>query len=158
MNVDEFLETLAGTDWRLPVPTIAAPGRAPEAVDALFHLPLLAISIMVVARRTPFRTSALGRNVAMLLVENFKALQSSEHGLATSLTLMHRCAEALAFLEAAGLVVVSQDRRRVVTLTSSGKSHLDRATREDKTDVGLLIRQLRINQERVRARMGSDER
>jgi DNA-binding PadR family transcriptional regulator len=62
----------------------------------------------------------------------------------------------LAFLEAAGLTTISQDRQRIVTLTQAGKSHLDRAAR-DATDLGLLIRKLRINQERVMARIG-DER
>jgi hypothetical protein len=158
MDVDAFLESVSATGLRLPVPAAAAPGRAPETMDALFHLPLLALAVMVIARRTPFQTSALGRNVAMLLVENFKALHSSRSALATSLTLMHRCADALAFVEAAGLATVSQDRRRVITLTPAGKSHLDRAGRDDKTDLGLLIRQLRINQERVKARIGGDER
>jgi hypothetical protein len=158
MDVDTFLESVSATGLRLPVPSAATPGRAPETMDALFHLPLLALAVMVIARRTPFQTSALGRSVAMLLVENFKALHSSQSGLATSLTLMHRCADALAFLEAAGLATVSQDRRRIITLTPAGKSHLDRAGRDDRTDVGLLIRQLRINQERVKARIGGDER
>jgi hypothetical protein len=158
MDVDAFLESVSATGLRLPVPAATAPGRAPETVDALFHLPLLALAVMVIARRTPFPASALGRRVALLLVENFRALHSSQHGLATSLTLMHRCADALAFLEAAGLAAVSQDRRHVITLTPAGKTHLDRAGRDDKTDLGLLIRQLRTNQERAKARIGGDER
>lgn len=158
MDVDAFLESVSATGLRLPVPAVATAGRAPETMDALFHLPLLALAVMVIARRTLFQTSALGRKVAMLLVENFKALHRSQSGLATSLTLMHRCADAVAFLEAVGLVTVSQDRRRVITLTPAGKTHLDRAGRDDKSDLGLLIRQLRINQERVKARIGGDER
>lgn len=158
MDVDAFLESVSATGLRLPVPAAAAPARAPETVDALFHLPLLALAVMVIARRTPFPTSALGRSIALLLVENFKALHSSQHGLATSLTLMHRCADALVFLEAAGLAAVSQDRRRVITLTPAGKTYLDRSGRDDKTDLGLLIRQLRTNQERAKARIGGDER
>jgi hypothetical protein len=125
-------------------------------MDALFHLPLLALAAMIIARRTPFRTALLGRNVAMLLVEHFAALRHSPHGLETSLTLRRRCADALAFLEASGLAVISQDPQRIVTLTQAGKNHIDRAA-HDATDLGLLLRQLRINQERVRARIG-DER
>jgi hypothetical protein len=125
-------------------------------MDALFHLPLLALAAMIIARRTPFRTAVLGRNVAMLLVEHFAALRRSPHGLETSLTLCRRCADALAFLEAAGLALISQDRQRIVTVTQAGKNHIDRAAR-DATDLGLLVRQLRINQERVMARIG-DER
>lgn len=157
MDVDAFLESVSAAGLRLPSSGPGAPpGRAPETMDALFHLPLLALAAMVIARRTPFRTIVLGRSVAMLLVEHFGGLRHSRHGLETSLTLRRRCADALAFLEAAGLVTVSQDRQRVVTLTQAGKTHIDRSGR-DASDLGLLIRQLRINQERVKARIG-DER
>lgn len=157
MDVDTFLESVAATDMKLSARSAdITSGRAPETMDALFHLPLLALAAMIIARRTPFRTIVLGRNVTMLLVEHFTALRHSPHGLETSLTLRRRCADALAFLEAAGLTTISQDRQRIVTLTQAGKSHLDRAAR-DATDLGLLIRKLRINQERVMARIG-DER
>jgi len=124
-------------------------------MDALFHLPLLALASMVIARRTPFRTALLGRNVTILLLEHFAALRHSPHGLETSLTLRRRCADALAFLEAAGLAMISQDRQRLVTLTPAGKNQLDRTAR-DATDLGLLVRQLRMNQERVMARTGNE--
>jgi hypothetical protein len=104
----------------------------------------------------PFRTVFLGRSVSMLLVEHFTALRNASHGLETSVTLRRRCADALAFLEAAGLVTVSQDNQRIVTLTQAGKNHIDHAAR-DNTDLGLLVRRLRISQERVMARIG-DER
>jgi hypothetical protein len=76
--------------------------------------------------------------------------------LETSLTLRRRCADALALLEAAGLVLVSPDRLRAVTLSDDGKAHLDRAAR-NSTDLGLLVRQLKVTQDRVIARIG-DER
>ena len=156
MDVDAFLESVAATEMRLPVTGAdTAPGRAPEAIDALFHLPLLALAVMVIARRKPFRTVALGRNVAMLLVEHFAALRRSPHGLETSLTLRRRCADALAFLEAAGLAMISRDPQRIITLTQDGKNHLDRAAR-DTTDLGLFVRQIRINQERLMARIGHE--
>jgi hypothetical protein len=157
MDVDGFLASVTASGARLPAAGAdATVRRAPEAIDALFHLPLLALAIMVIARRTPFSTTLLGRRVTSLLVEHFTALRQSSHGLETSITLRRRCADALAFLEAAGLTAVSQDRQRIVTLTQEGKSHLDRAAR-DATDLGLFVRQLRINQERVLARIG-DER
>lgn len=157
MDVDTFLETVVDTGMRLPaVPANKAARRAPETVDALFHLPLLALAVMVIARRTPFPTVHLGRKVTLLLVEHFGAFRHSPHGLDTSLTLRRRCADALAFLEAAGLTTVSGDDHRIVTLTDEGRAHIDRAAR-DATDLGLFVRQLRTNQERVLARIG-DER
>jgi hypothetical protein len=156
MDVDSFLESIAATDVIMSPMGSRPPGRAPETIDALFHLPLLALATMVIARRTEFRTMVLGRNIAMLLIEHFAALRRSPHGLETSLTLRHRCADALAFLEATGLATISRDSRRIVALTDTGKTNLDRAAR-DQSDLGLLVRQLRINQERVLARNG-DER
>lgn len=134
MDVDTFLESVSATGIRLPVPAEdITPGRAPENMDALFHLPLLALAVMVIARRTPFRTVVLGHKVAILLPEHFAALRHSPHSLETSLTLRRRCADALAFLEAAGLAIVSKDDVRTVTLTQAGKTHIDRAAR-DTTD------------------------
>ncbi len=158
MNVDEFLVSVATSELRLALADEVVPRRnAPETMDALFYMPLLAISMMIIARRTPFRTVALGRCVAALLVEHFSALRRSTHGLETSITLRRRCADALAFLEASQLVAVSEGRERTVVLTDKGKKHIDSGMRET-SDLGLLMRQLRISQERVKARFGTDGR
>jgi hypothetical protein len=158
MDIDAFLESLSAADQRLRVASgRVVSGSPPETIDALFHLPLLALAAMVIARNEPFRTVDLGRSVATLLVERFAALRHSRHGIEMSLTLRRRCADALAFLEAAGLAAVSQDRQRIITLTQAGKTHIDQGSR-DSSDLGLLIRQLRIAQRRVRARLGNNER
>jgi hypothetical protein len=154
MDVDRFLERIADRRIGLPA-TQGFQRRPPETVDALFHLPLLVVAVMVIARQAPFETALLGRKVAALLVEHFTALQRSPHALETSLTLRRRCADVLAFLEAVGLVTISQDRRRTVSLSPAGKSHVDRAAR-DATDIGLLVRQLRIKEDRAKARVGGE--
>lgn len=156
MNVDAFLERISERNLSLPATRQSSTGRAPERIDALFHLPLLALAVMVIARRKPFKTTVLGSNVALLLTEHFTGLKHTPHALETSLTLRRRCADALAFLEAAGLAAVSPDRLRIVTLSGEGKANLDQATR-DSTDLGLLVRQLKVTQDRVMARNG-DER
>ena len=105
MDVNSFLESIAGAElsFSFSASEISA-GRPPEKMDALFHLPLLALATMVIARnKKSFPTSSLGRVVAQLLIEHFNALHQAPHGLETSITLRRRCAEALAFLEAAGL-------------------------------------------------------
>lgn len=156
MDVDAFLARISDRNLGLPATWESSRDRPPERIDALFHLPLLALAVMIVACRKPFRTTVLGSNVALLLTEHFTALRNTPHALETSLTLRRRCADALAFLEAAGLVVVSPDPMRTVTLSTSGKSNLDRIAR-DASDLGLLVRQMRITQDRVIARIG-DER
>lgn len=157
MNVDAFLESVSERDLKLrPQGADALRARAPELIDALFHLPLLALAVMVIARRTSFQTVAMGRSVALLLTEHFTALRRSPHGLHTSLTLRRRCAEALAFLEAAGLVTVSADGRRDVALSPSGKQHVDKMSR-DRTELGLFVRQLRASHERAMVRTGGPQ-
>jgi hypothetical protein len=157
MDVDAFLEKVSAAGLRLPRASAdVVPGHSPETIDALFHKPLLALAAMVIARNAPFPTIILGRSVAMLLAEHFTALRHSAHVLEMSFTLRRRCAEALAFLESARLVAISEDRQRIVSLTHAGKAHIDSSGR-DASDLGLLIRQLRITQERVRARVGNDE-
>jgi len=158
MDIETFQNSISTMSLRLPaIRSGPPPGRAPEKIDAIFHLPLLALVTMVIARRMPFPTIILGRCVAMLLVEHFSALRRSDHGLETSLTLRRRCADSLAFLEAAELVTVSADDKRIVELTKAGKTHFDRAARHSN-DLGLLIRQLQICQERAKARIGNNER
>ena len=158
MDVDAFLERASQSGLRLPkAGTGPPPPRAPEAMDALFHLPLLVLAMMVIVRRAPRRTAVLGRYVAMLLAEHFSPLRRSPHGLETSVTLRRRCADAVAFLEASKLATVSPDSQREVALTPEGKRRLDRATRE-ADDLGLLVRGLARNQARVTARVGRDER
>lgn len=156
MDIDTFLESFAERDLKLSVSVAEElPGRTPETMDALFHLPLLALAAMIIARRAPFPTFSLGRKVAMLLVEHFAALRGANQVLETSVTLRRRCADALAFLEAAHLVSISGDHRRNVSLTEAGKKHVDAAGR-DASDLGSLVRQLRTSQERLKARIGDE--
>ena len=103
-------------------PHAAPPGRAPETMDALFHLPLLALAVMVIARRKPSGPSALGRNVAMLLVEHFRRCAA------------RRWIGDVAHVDAADAPMpwlfsrrrdsrrYRKIRRRVITLTTAGKS------------------------------------
>ena len=155
MNVDEFLASVQNPDITIPLAEDGRVRLAPEAVDALFYMPLLALSILVTARKRPFRTIHLGRIVSGALTDLFVALRRSPHGLETSLTLRRRCADALAFLESAHLVSISEDENRTVTLTASGRAHLDRSLR-DTTDLGLLVRRLGTALDRGTARNGKN--
>ncbi len=153
-----FLERAGDTRLRLPDVRADQPRiGAPETVDALFHLPLLALAIMTIARRESFQTVNLGRRVAALLVEHFEALRKSAYAMETSLTLRRRCVSALVFLEIVGLISVSRDRRRTIELTQVGKESFDKA-RQGTSDLGMLVRGLRIAQDRSAARLGTDGR
>ncbi len=155
MNVDDFLASVSNSDLRVPLAHDRRNRLAPETVDALFAMPLLALTILVTARKRPFQTMHLGRIVSSALTDLFIALRRSVHSLESSLTLRRRCAEALAFLESARLVSVSEDEKRVVRLTDAGRMKLDRSLR-DATDLGLLVRRLGIALERGHARQGQN--
>lgn len=155
-DLELFAERAGNLRLRLPAGDSYAEAAtgAPETVDALFHLPLLALAIMTIARRETFQTSNLGHRVAALLVEHFIALRNSAHAMDTSLTLRRRCVSALVLLEIVGLVTVSRDRWRFIELTPIGKKSLDDA-RQQADDLGLLVRGLRIAQDKSAARIGT---
>jgi hypothetical protein len=155
MNVDEFLASVDNPTLRIALSDDGRGRSAPETLDALFYMPLLALTILVSARKRSFRTMYMGRIVSSVLTDLFIALRRSTEGLETSLTLRRRCAEALAFLESAQLVTVSDDDKRFVVLTESGNSHLARSLR-DTTDLGLLMRRLGTALDRGTAREGRD--
>jgi hypothetical protein len=158
VDIDAFLERASDQELRRPGTRFArAQTRAPETIDALFHLPLLALAIMTIARRKKFRTIDLGRRVAGLMVERFTALRHSPTALDRSVTLRRRCVNALVFLEILGLVTVSDDSLRFVSLTPDGKARLDKA-RRGEDDLSLLIRQLRDAEDKSNARFGGHER
>jgi hypothetical protein len=156
-DLELFLERAGDMRLRLPGGESYADAAtgAPEAVDALFHLPLLALAIMTIARREKLQTVNLGRRIAGLLVEHFGALRNAAHAMDTSLTLRRRCVSALVLLEIVGLVSVSRDRWRFIELTPVGKKCLDEA-RLPATDLGLLVRGLRIAQDKSAARIGTE--
>ena len=155
-DLEQFAERAGELHLRLPAGKAYARAatEAPETVDALFHLPLLAVAIMTVARREKFQTINLGRRIAVLLVEHFAALRHSAHAIDTSLTLRRRCVSALLLLELVGLVTVSRDRWRFIELTPAGRKSLDEA-RQKVDDLGLLLRGLRIAQDKSSARIGT---
>jgi hypothetical protein len=158
IDIDTFRERVSGTALRLPpIDSAGIRSRVPETVDALFHLPLLGLAILTIARAKPFRTVNLGSFVASLLVEHFYALRQRAHSLEASLTLRRRCVNALVLLETLGLVTVSRDRKRIIELTTDGKSRLDKA-RMAEGDLGVLIRGLRGSHSRASARRGTDAR
>lgn len=154
IDLDALRERVRNGNIRFPVPADGVPeASAPEAVDALFHLPLLALAILTAARQRPFQTVALGRTVARLFVARFAALRDTPTILERSVTMRRRAVEALVFLEATGLVTVSNDERREIALTEAGKVKLDRARRAED-ERGFFLKQLRGAHDRAVARVG----
>ena len=156
MRLDEFLGQLNNDDIRLPQrPSATEIPVLPPRTDALFHIPLLSLAIMVVARHHEFRVATSGNEVANLLTEHFSELREVHRTLSSSFTLRRRCAEALVFLEFFGLIGVSSTDDRSVSLTQKGKEFINRGRREDRSDTGILVRGLIWSQHRAELRRGT---
>lgn len=152
-ELDSFANLIAGQGLRLPIQDgRVALTRRPGRADALFHLPLLSLSILVISRHANISTDQVGRRVARLLIEHFKKLRDVGT-LEWSITLRRRCAEALTFLEASRIVEISVTEPRHVVVTALGKGIFARGLR-DESDVGALCRGLVRASSRARARAG----
>jgi hypothetical protein len=153
-TLDHFARAISGSEMRLNVSVEALrEPRRPAKTDALFHLPLLALCTLLISKMGALTTEQLGRRIAHLLIEHFHGLRNVET-LEWSMTLRRRCAEALAFLEAARLVEVGEDACRFIVLTTEGKAVISRALRHED-DVGLLARGLLRAQSKARLRAGA---
>lgn len=154
MELEDIIAAAIKTDVKLPKIKDNPLLRSPEATDALFHVPLLALATLIISTSGAFPTAALGTTVIRLLVEQFSTPHSKPHALEASLTLRRKCAEALAFLEESQLVTVTTEEPHLIEITKFGKS-LIWTHGKQATDLGLLIRQLRASQGRARARGGN---
>jgi hypothetical protein len=155
-TIDQFVEKIADSRLRFALQNPLPRPRSPERVDALFHLPLLALAIMVIAQREKLISASVGRRVAALFTEHFGGLRTAGHTLEWSSTLRRRSAEALTFLEVAAFVGISSSERREIVLTQAGRSLLNRAMQENLTDTGALVRGLVRAAERSIARRGRE--
>lgn len=152
-DIDEFARQIRGRGFRLDIDADTLPeSRRPARTDALFHLPLLALAILVLSKSEVLTSDRVGRRVAHLLIENFQSLREIDT-LEWSITLRRRCAEALTFLEIVTLVEVRGHELRTVELTPQGKELLARGLR-DETDLGQLLRSLMRAQARASLRRG----
>lgn len=153
-EVEEFARRIQDKGFRLDVDADTLPElRRPADTDALFHLPLLALAILVISKSEVLTSDRTGLRVAHLLIEYFQSLRDIRT-LEWSITLRRRCAEALTFLEAATLVQVQGHDLRAVDLTARGRELLTRGLR-DETDLGQLLRGLMRAQARASLRRGS---
>lgn len=137
-SLDDFLKAIEESEFVLDV-KVDDISSVPKT-EALFHLPLLAISILVVANRKKNKllVSDVGYLTGVLLAETFPRLKTAASKLRWSLRMRKQSAEAVFFLESTGLIVVSLDESRSISLTEKGKTALNMAA-TDSSDLALLI-------------------
>ena len=106
--------------------------------EALFHLPLLAITILVLSkdRRKP-RVNQIGQMVGECFERTFVGFKGSSQHLGWSANLRVRTVRALTFLETAGCVSVGQGK---VFATERGKRVLHEAFSDEHSDLNFNLR------------------
>jgi len=109
--------------------------------EALFHLPLLAVTILLLAkdRRKP-RVDEIGQLIGECFERTFVGFKGSSQHLGWSANLRVRTVRALTFLETAGLVEVDKNTERVIA-SKKGKPVIDRALQQD-SDLSYTLKAL----------------
>jgi len=98
--------------------------------EALFHIPLLAVVVLTLAclSRKP-RTAEIGQMVGECIERTFTNFKGSSQRLGWSANLRIRTVAALAFLEAAGLIIVAD--KGIISATDLGRKVIKSAFSED---------------------------
>lgn len=143
-TLDELVEIASEQNVRIRVNTGALSRVTDDTIDGLFHVPLLALAILVIsgARKGGLLTADVGSWTLATLSKHFEGLKLSRSHLRWSVLLRRRCADALVFLEEAGFVVVHEAPARIAVATLPGRDFLRRAA-ERADEIGVLTRQLR---------------
>lgn len=142
-TLDEITADATKANVRLRLNMDGLTRAAGVSVDGLFHTPLLALTVLVVARarRNGVPTSDIATWALGTLVKHFEALRLARGNIQWSVPLRRRCAEALVFLENVGLAGVSETPTRTVHVSVDGRALIGKLAR-GADEVGLLVRGL----------------
>jgi hypothetical protein len=140
VNYDSFFEAVQTADISLSFDNNRQSLPARLSNEALFHLPLLAITILVLSsgRRKP-RVNEIGQLVGECFERVFVGFRGSSQHIGWSANLRMRTVRALSFLEVARLVTIGADR---ATATETGKSVVKRVFDADESDLCYTLRQV----------------
>ena len=114
-------------------------GYMPLSNDALFHIPLLAISILALCKiRGKFTLPEVGQVIGECFERTLPGFKGSAQLLGWSSNLRVRTINALCFLEESGLVTVSMRSDKEISATKLGKKLIDK-TLADDTELSYVI-------------------
>jgi hypothetical protein len=142
-TLDDFIVVATAEQVQLRVNTEALSRASETYVDGIFHVPLLALTILVIARerRAGLATTDLATWTIGTLVRHFDALQLARGRIQWSVVLRRRCADALVFLEDVGLAGVHEAPSRTVHISANGRDLLRKLSHR-ADEVGVLVRQI----------------
>lgn len=127
MNLDTFFEEIKKTPINVTINSEVSPTRASLDNEALFQLPFICMTILVIAKgnRRPI-VSQLGQLVGECLERSMPTFKGSSQHLGWSANLRVRTVKALSFLELTNLIIVSNRNSRV-QLSEIGKKVAQKA-------------------------------
>ncbi len=141
MNYESFFEAIKKAEIEIPFDNPREGTAVGLDNEALFHLPLLAVTVLMLAKghRKP-KSNELGQLIGECFERTFAGFKGSSQHLGWSANLRVRTVRALTFLEVAGLVSVEDNNSRI-TATDRGRTVIDTAL---KAESGLSIVLLKI--------------
>ena len=139
MNYDEFFEEAEEKEITIRFDNADSSVAHRLSNEALFHLPLLAMTILLLSksRRKP-KSDEIGQLVGECFERTFSGFRGSSQHLGWSANLRMRTVKALTFLEAANLVQVDKNHSKIFA-TDNGKKVIARATEGD-TDLAYTLK------------------
>jgi hypothetical protein len=142
-SLDEIIAEATEAKVRLRVNTDVISRVSGTTVDGLFHTPLLALTILVIAgaRKSGLPTSDVATWSLATLVKHFEALKLARGRIQWSVLLRRRCSDALVFLENVGLAEVHETPNRTVIISANGRAFIGKLLRS-ADESGVLARQL----------------
>lgn len=152
-SFDELIALATEKNISFKVKVEDSKAQSPYETDILFHIPLIAMSILLAVRRTRkgLPIGELSSWVAGMLKTRYPRLDESAVRLTFSIALRRRIADAVFFLETVGLVKVSETSPRMVQISDKGREFINREIAREDTQ-GALIRSLRDSAEVVHQR------
>ena len=140
---DEFAQEAQRIDLRLRVDPERLDEIAKLSGEGLFHVPILALCILLIARakKKSLATADVAVWTAAMLSRHFSRLRAVRSKMEWSVPHRKRCADALMFLESAQLIRVEDGSPRYVECTPNGLAFLrDVLSRTD--EIGFLGKRL----------------
>lgn len=149
-RLDEFAAEARKAGVHLTVNAEHLDRVARLGTDGLFHIPLLALCMLIVARekKGAFATADLAAWVGATLGQHFSGIHAARRKLEWSLPHRRRCADALVFLENVQLVVVQEAPYRCVRCTAAGLEFI-RKVLQSSDEIGVFCRGLIRSYRRV---------
>lgn len=132
-DIEEFIQSTAQNVLSFEQLNLKNKQYRPLENDALFHLPLIALAILIVARgKRPVNSQELGQLLGECFELCLPGFKGSAQLIGWSANLRYRTAKALSFLEATACVEVSTAEPRRIKTTDKGRRLLADAMSRDR--------------------------